>query len=75
MSACRSHEPTSRVCKDGFIQRSLCSGNAGCPTCGNIGAEYLPFCLQDELPAHMATDDGQPLFYLPPLPPDKGYGS
>lgn len=59
---CRSYRADS-VCADGFIQKPLCSGNAGCPTCGAISERAVPYCLRDEIPAHMATEAGRPLFY------------
>lgn len=63
METCKSYDPKSRICADGFAQRDFCSGHAGCLFCGHVSSRHLPYCMREELPAHMATDDGRPLFY------------
>lgn len=54
------------VCADGFVQKPFCRGQAGCHACGNISDKATPLCLRDELPSHMVTDGGNPLFYKVP---------
>jgi hypothetical protein len=49
---CRSYQ-VGGICRDGFVQRPFCRGYGG----------YEPYCLRDELPPHMANDDGSPRFY------------
>lgn len=60
---CKSHRYHDLVCADGFVQKAICSGRAGCVTCGNIRASSLPHCMSDELPSHYVRDDGAPAFY------------
>lgn len=60
---CQSYRERETICGDGFIQRPYCSGNVGCFHCGAIGNRYLPACLTDDIPAHMARVDGSPLYY------------
>lgn len=60
---CRSHDPRSTTCRDGFIQKPFCHGQGGCIQCGNIATKSIPYCLRDEVPAHFVKDDGSPLFY------------
>jgi hypothetical protein len=62
---CKSYRKGDAVCADGFVQKPFCSGSAGCHACGNISDRSMPYCLRDELPAHMAREDGSPLFYRP----------
>jgi hypothetical protein len=62
---CRSYQP-GIVCADGFVQKPYCSGRAGCHACGHIKDSALPYCLREELPEHLAHDDGSPLFFMPP---------
>lgn len=62
MKPCKSYRADSRVCADGFVQKPYCSGNAGCPCCGAISREQTPYCLRDEVPEHMVSDDGSPAF-------------
>jgi len=63
MRECQSYQPREMVCRDGFVQRPYCHGRAGCTACGHIAADALPGCLRNEIPEHLATDRGAPLFY------------
>lgn len=64
--ACASYQPAAFTCRDGFMQRPACHGSIGCMTCGSVKAAYLPYCLQDELPAHWINEDGSPRFHKAP---------
>ena len=53
-----------RVCADGFVQLPSCHAPlAGCPKCGYVKDALMPYCVRDEIPAHLAAEDGSPPFY------------
>lgn len=58
---CTSYQRGGLVCRDGFVQTVACSGYV-CVSCG-AAPKIVPYCLRDEIPEHMLTDDGKPLFY------------
>lgn len=60
---CKSQQPGSLTCADGFVQSAYCSGIFGCPMCGGYDDKNAPACLRDSLPDHLATEAGGPLFY------------
>ena len=64
MSACQSYRE-GFVCADGFIQKPICHGHAGCPHCGNMTKAATPHCQSEDLPAHWLKNDGGPRFYAP----------
>lgn len=59
---CSSYKP-GFVCVDGFVQKPICHGSAGCWSCGTVLDATVPNCCKDELPAHWLNDDGTPFFY------------
>lgn len=61
--ACRSYRQGQIVCADGFIQKSICAGHAGCLMCGNHSASTVPNCENEDIPARWLTEAGAPLFY------------
>lgn len=63
MAECKSYRPGNLVCRDGFIQKLICSGRVGCWSCGQVSDRETPNCLKEELPAHWINDDGSPRFY------------
>jgi hypothetical protein len=71
MGQCQSYRARSLTCRDGFVQRTFCSGDAGCMTCGHVHEKHLPACLRDDIPPHLSKPDGSPLFW----PPTPGAGS
>lgn len=70
MSACTSYRAGETVCNDGFVQKPFCGGRVGRVCCGYISENEWPFCLRDDLPAHMSHDDGSPRFYRQETPND-----
>ena len=53
-----------RVCADGFVQLPSChTPQVGCPTCGHVKDARIPYCVRDEMPAHLTAEDGSPPFY------------
>jgi hypothetical protein len=60
MIACRSYRFGGGFCADGFPQRALCAGHAGCPACGHTSDNHLPLCLGDAVPPHILDDAGRP---------------
>lgn len=60
---CQSYQPSKQICADGFPQRAICSGRAGCLICDSLHKTSLPHCLSDELPTHWLNDDGSIVFY------------
>lgn len=67
MAECQSYRRDHTTCKDGFIQRHKCWNWTPCQ-CGEFTAAYMPFCMTDSLPAHMADDAGGPAYYKAPKP-------
>ena len=58
---CQSYRPDSLICRDGFPQRALCTGNGGCSACGKTREDLLPLCMsKDKAPAHLFDDAGMP---------------
>lgn len=62
LDACRSYRPGD-VCADGFIQKPICHGHAGCPHCGHMTVASAPHCQSESLPPHWLNDNGSPRFY------------
>jgi len=44
---CKSHQPGSLTCADGFVQSAYCSGIFGCPMCGGYDDKNAPACLDE----------------------------
>jgi hypothetical protein len=62
---CSAYVPNSFACKNGFIQRGICS--MGPINFFPVAVDKsLPLCLREELPEHMVTDSGLPRFYRGP---------
>lgn len=60
---CKSYRRGDLVCADGFVQVVACHANESpCKHCG-MSQGKLPHCMLDEIPGHMATESGAPLFY------------
>lgn len=60
---CTSFRLGELVCADGFPQKALCSGDAGCHACGHIGDAAIPLCLTEDAPLHLITEAGGPALY------------
>lgn len=60
---CQSYNPNGQICKDGFIQKLICWGNAQCFGCGRYSEASLPNCMNEDPPAHFINDDGTTRFY------------
>lgn len=63
--ACKSYRRGNDVCADGFVQKPICSGRAGCHSCGHLSDATAPHCQNEDIPARWLTDSGLPLFYAP----------
>lgn len=59
--ACQSYRDRERICADGFVQTSICSGHGGCHACGHH--TVVPWCQREDIPSRFLRDDGSPLFY------------
>lgn len=60
--ACISYRDGA-ICEDGFVQKPICHGHAGCPHCGHVTDAATPNCCRDELPIHYIADNGDARYY------------
>lgn len=58
---CSAYRDGKSICANGFFQIPACRQEIKCFVCGEP-SKRLPYCLREELPKHMVSEDGNTIF-------------